>query len=322
MGVIEGCVVVLSVACAAGAIALTLRIKSQLAAAVRILEDMRGTGGNRRILAAPGQLTAPLMYEVNEVIGGYEAQLVELRKSKEASHRLMTSLSHDVRTPLTTLIGYLDAVHAGIVSNGEAQTYVETARQKAHDLKDRIDALFDWSRLSSGELTLQMGPVDVVGLTLEAVADWVPLWEEQDIAYELDMPDHAIVATLDREGYVRILNNLIQNAVSHGRANKIGISVSEQDQFLRLSVADDGVGIAERDLEHVFDRLYRCDEGRGGRGSGLGLAIVRQLATMMGGVASATSALGKGATFTLSFPCAHQSGGGDQLGVGSPKMQA
>ena len=101
-----------------------------------------------------------LVFAVNEIVLGYEARIAALQKAEEANRQLMTSLSHDVRTPLTTLIGYLDAAHRGVLAGADRDASLETARRKAHELKDYIDALFDWFQLHSREAALRCEPVE------------------------------------------------------------------------------------------------------------------------------------------------------------------
>jgi signal transduction histidine kinase len=216
----------------------------------------------------------------------------------------MTSLSHDVRTPLTTLIGYLDAVHKGVVTGREKDEYTEIARRKAYDLKEYIDALFDWFKLNSDELILKPEVVETTELTRNLLIDWIPVLEDKQIAYNLDIPEQPIRVQLDTDAYGRILNNLVQNVVAHSQATEIGISVSRQDREMALLVWDNGVGMEKKDLQHIFERLYKCDQGRSQKGNGLGLAITHQLVEKMGGTITVASTPGKGTTFAVRFPLA------------------
>ena len=96
------------------------------------MEDIKNGNGNRRILAETHELIAPLAYAINDIILSYEKRLSAYHQTDETNRQLMTSLSHDVRTPLTTLIGYLDAAHKGIVDGKERDDYIETARRYGH----------------------------------------------------------------------------------------------------------------------------------------------------------------------------------------------
>lgn len=213
----------------------------------------------------------------------------------------MTSLSHDVRTPLTTLIGYLDAAHKGIVTGKDKDEYVEIARRKAHDLKEYIDVLFDWFKLNSDEFVLLIDPVEAVELTRNILIDWIPIFEDKQIDYSIDIPEQPFRVRLDPDAYMRVLNNLIQNVIVHSHADKINISLSNQDGNMKIVVADNGVGIEKDDLKHIFERLYKCDKGRSEKGSGLGLSIVHQLVEKMNGTITAESTPGNGTMFALYF---------------------
>lgn len=289
-------------AAALAACAALHRTRQKLAEIERAVADIRSGNGCRRILARPGEPAAALVYEINDIVQNYEGRLAALQTAQEANRQLMTSLSHDVRTPLTTLIGALDAAHRGLLTGQAREESLDAARRKAHELKDYVDALFDWFKLNSGEFSLQPRPMEAVELTRNFLADWVPLWEEQGMNYRLQIPEGPFRAALDPDAYRRILNNLLQNALTHSRAQCTSVALTARDGALEVQVADDGVGIPAEALPHIFERLYKGDASRGSRGSGLGLSIARQLALCMGGSLTAASTPGKGAVFTLQFP--------------------
>ncbi len=305
MSAMELVVIILSVIAAVSAAFsfLTVRhVKKQIKEMSEALADVKNGNGNRRILAAENEFIAPVAFEINEIVLSYENRLAVYRRTEETNKQLMTSLSHDVRTPLTTLIGYLDAVHKGLITGTERDNYVETARRKAHDLKEYIDVLFEWFKLGSGEFTMNIAPVEAAELTRDILIDWIPIFEDKRIEYTIEIPEQPLIVNLDTDGYMRILNNLIQNTVSHSQADQIRIVMEQQGSDIRLCLSDNGIGIGKEDLKHIFERLYKCDKGRSGKGSGLGLSIVYQLTEKMGGKISVESAPGDGASFTLLFP--------------------
>lgn len=299
-------IVVLSAASAVLAVLTSFfrirRVKKQIAEMADALNDVKNGNGNRRILSAANELTAPIAYEINEIVVSYENRLSVVRQAEETNRQLMTSLSHDVRTPLTTLLGYLDAAHKGIVAGKEREDYIETARRKAHELKEYIDVLFDWFKLNSNEFALEPESVEAAELTRNILIDWIPVFEDRQLDYSIDIPEQPVRVRLDTDGYMRILNNIIQNVIAHSHADRIEISLSKQGGNMKLLLSDNGVGIEKEDLKHIFERLYKCDKGRSEKGSGLGLSIVHQLAEKMGGSITAESQLGKGTAFTLIFP--------------------
>lgn len=298
--IVIGIVIVLLSVCSS---ALTVRrVKKQLSEISDALEDIKNGNGNRRILAETHELVAPLAYAINDIILSYEKRLSAYHQTDETNRQLMTSLSHDVRTPLTTLIGYLDAAHKGIVDGKERDDYIETARLKAHDLKEYIDVLFDWFKLGSNEFSMNIAEIDLTELTRNILIDWIPIFEDTQVDFTIDIPEQPFRVQIDPDGYMRILNNLIQNVISHSHADKIEVALSEQNRNIKILLSDNGIGIGKEDLKHIFDRLYKCDKGRSEKGSGLGLSIVHELVDKLNGTITADSTPGKGTIFTLFFP--------------------
>ena len=123
--------------------------------------------------------------------------------------------------PLTTLLGYLDATHKGLVTGKDRDDYIETARRKAHDLKEYIDVLFDWFKLNSNEFALEIQSVEVAELTRNILIDWIPIFEDKQVDYDIDIPEQPVRVRLDMDSYMRIINNLIQNVIAHSHADKL-----------------------------------------------------------------------------------------------------
>ncbi|WP_410745056.1 sensor histidine kinase, partial [Clostridium neonatale] len=138
--------------------------------------------------------------------------------------------------------------------------------------------------------------------TRNILIDCIPIFVDKHIDYNIDIPEQPFRVKLDMDSYMRILNNLIQNVIAHSHADKIEITMLKQGKNIRISLADNGVGIEKEDLKHIFERLYKCDKGRSEKGSGLGLSIVHQLVEKMGGNITVESLLGKGTEFALLFP--------------------
>nr|WP_288824322.1 HAMP domain-containing sensor histidine kinase [uncultured Clostridium sp.] len=279
-------------------------VRRQLREMAEALSDIQAGNGNRKILAPRNDLTAELSYKLNEIVYCYEEQIYKLKAADEANRQLMTSLSHDVRTPLTTLIGYLDAVHRGIAGPEEHENYIETARLKAYSLKEYIDLLFDWFKLNSNEFTLSSEKIQLAELTRNILINWIPVFEENQIQYEIDIPEKPVFIHADPDGYERIINNLIQNVIKHSHASKITIQISKKQSDITIQIEDNGIGIDPADLPHIFERLYKCDKERSDKGSGLGLSIARQLTEKMNGWIDVKSKSDHDTAFIICFPAA------------------
>lgn len=280
----------------------TKRSKKKIRIILESLIDIKHGNGNRRILVEPYDSFAPLIYEINEIVQAYEEKLASVEQAKEENKQLMTSLFHDIRTPLTTLIGYLDAVYKERIIGEEQKEYIEIAYRKACDLKEYIDILFDWFKLNSNEFSIQMQKVEVAELTRNILVDWIPIVEEKKLAYSFEIPDRPFWVKMDSDCYRRIVNNLIQNIIIHSKATSFALDLKCSGNFVTIVIKDNGIGISEEDLKHIFERLYKCDKGRLNKGSGLGLSIVQQLVIKMAGEINVESRVEHGSSFILKFP--------------------
>ena len=253
-------------------------------------------------------MLAPAVFAANEVVARYERRLAELERREAAGQRVMASLSHDVRTPLASLMGYLDALErrfAGELS-ADAGAYVATAAAKAHDLKRYTDELFEYCRLEAGELPLAFAELDVAEEVRRILAGLVARFEEVGVELTADIPDGPCCALADAHALERIVLNLLGNALEHARASRVTVSVRHTGAGLTtIQVADDGIGIAPHDCARVFDRLYTANSSRRS-GSGLGLSIARELARAGGGDITVASRVGEGTTFRIVLPHPHE----------------
>ncbi len=278
------------------------RAKEQLSIIRDALEDIKQGNLNRRILTRKTDLTKTICYNINEIAISNQAQLIRLKQAEQAYKRLMTSLSHDVKTPLTSLVGYLEAVQGKIVSEQEKDAYISTALNKAHHLKDFVELLFEWVKLDAKEQLFQFEIGDLNELTRNILVDWIPVLEDKHFNYEITIPDEECNIVLDKKAYKRILNNLLQNVLLHSEGDKVSVRICEKGQQVKVFVSDNGIGINEDELPHIFERLYKCDESRSHGGSGLGLAIVKELTEAHHGIISVESKPKTETVFTIALP--------------------
>ena len=278
------------------------RVKKQIAEITDALADVKNGNGNRRILSATNELVAPLAYEINEIVVSYEKRLSTVRQAEETNRQLMTSLSHDVKTPLASLVGYLEAVESKMETGAEQEEYIRVAMEIAHHLKDFVTALFEWVKLDAGEQIFHFEVCDLNELSRDIMADWVPLLEKHDLSYEIEIPETEYMTRVASSAYTRILYNLLQNILTHSAASKVFLTVTETEQQAKIVVADNGNGIAAAELPHIFERMYQCDHSRSAKGNGLGLSIAKELVSIHKGTITAASVPGNGTTFIIILP--------------------
>lgn len=259
-------------------------------------------GENKKIFIKDNGVVSKISFEINELIYSHNQELSRQKRLEQANKELLTSLSHDVRTPLTSLLGYLDALESDIVDDGEKEEYIKIARKKAYDLKRLIDTLFDWFKIDSKELKLIMQDTDICELTKEIVIDWLPTLEQKEITPEIEIPDEEWILELDTSAYKRMVSNLIQNALEHSGCSHLKVAAKQNNGIISIIVKDNGIGIGKDKLPQVFERLYKGDTSRSRQGSGLGLSIVKELAKIHGGRVTAQSNIGEYTEFTIELP--------------------
>jgi signal transduction histidine kinase len=279
-----------------------LNIKKQLLKIKNMLAEIKSGNLNRRILTDKHDVTSEICYDINEIAIENQSQLIRQKQSEQAYKRLMTSLSHDVKTPLASLIGYLEAIESEIVEGEEKKEYTRIALSKAYSLKNFVHSLFEWVQLDAGEQIIHFTNCDINELSRDILTDWITILENSHFEYDINIPDSECLIRLDINSYTRIINNLLQNIITHSEGNHFTFCLTESENQVEIIVADNGKGISEHDLPHIFERMYTCDYSRSTRGSGLGLAIVKELVNIHKGKVRAESIQGAGVTFYISLP--------------------
>jgi len=226
------------------------------------------------------------------------------------AHRreMVASVSHDLRTPLTALIGQIETIRLkGDALPAEAQAHLlERALQNARHLERLTDALADLARLDSPEFRAQPEPIAIGELADDVVQRFTAAAQQAGVSLEVEYPDGLPLTRADAALIERALANLIDNALRVTPAGgRVRVRALRARDAMRLEVVDTGPGVASEDQPRVFERFYQTSRHREHRGSsGLGLAIVKRVAELHGGVAGLRSAPGQGSTFFIELPLA------------------
>ncbi|MCR8983052.1 sensor histidine kinase [Brevibacillus laterosporus] len=248
-----------------------------------VVELRRAIHGNfhTRLLAKNDHLFNEVIFSINELIDQLERVQVQTIKSKTARRSLLSSISHDIRTPLTSMIGYVDALKDDVAtSEGERREYLEIISKKSGGLKQLIDEIFHMAKLDADEIPLQLEWLDFAEMARESLIEFLPELKKYQMELKVCIPEDKCLIVADRLSLLRIMNNMIKNAVQYGKKGKVlGIELTENEKEYQLCIWDKGAGISKEDVPHVFDRMYRTDRARNSLlgGSGLGLAIAKSL---------------------------------------------
>ena len=250
--------------------------------------------------------------EFTELAAGFEQMRVRLKDSTrlqekaEAERRaMMASITHDLMTPITSILGYAEGIMDGVADTQEkTRDYAAVICKKARSLQLLSEDLSLLSRLENAKLPLDRAETDIGELIGEAADEFIH--NEPDIKLEKHL-EPGLRALIDREKIARVLANLFQNSVKYKKPEQpcpeVSLTLVRQGGEALLTVSDNGLGIAQNDLPHVFNQFYRADASRGVQsGSGLGLSIARQLVQIHGGKIWIINNPGGGVSVNVSLP--------------------
>lgn len=206
----------------------------------------------------------------------------DFRKQEIASKKMLSNISHDIKTPLTVILGYLEIMR---LSNYEDKT-LQKVEAKAKQVMDLIDQFFTLAKLEAGDKNIEMVKINICELCRENVLGYYELLMQKNFVVDIVIPEQTIFVQGDRESIDRILCNLLTNAIRYGSDGKyVGLFLREEKDFVYIDVIDKGKGIEKQFAASVFERLYTMEDSRNRsiQGNGLGLTIARNLARQMGG---------------------------------------
>lgn len=217
----------------------------------------------------------------------------EERRIEQSKDELITNVSHDIRTPLTSIIGYLGLIEQGSYKDQEELLkYTQTAYNKAQQMKILVEDLFEYTRVRQTTTPLTLSEFDMVQLLEQLAADFEFESKKKNMQIEVTSKQDVIMMEADTEKVVRVFNNLVSNALNYGDDGlQISIEVEKIESEVIISVNNDGNPIPPQSLNQLFERFYRVEESRSQEtgGTGLGLAIAQSIVELHGGYIYAKS---------------------------------
>ena len=228
-----------------------------------------------------------------------------LARSQGLERQFLMSVSHDLRTPLTSIRGFAEAISDGTASDTPRAARVIAAESRR--LERLVGDLLDLAKLDARQFSLHARPVDVCEIVRETADGFERSAEDAGIAVDVRVPDHALVADVDPDRLAQVVANLVENGLKFA-VSRIEVTTAADGQGAIIAVTDDGPGIPSDELPRVFERLYQSTRTPARQvGSGLGLAIVAELVAAMGGRVDARSGADGGTRFTVALSGASSS---------------
>lgn len=214
------------------------------------------------------------------------------RRIENSKNELITSVAHDLRTPLTSIIGYLDLVSSKKLDQETQDKYIGIAYNKSKRLEKLIEDLFTYTKFNFGEVKANLSEVDMVKLINQLLDEFYPSFAEYQLEYEFVTHHSNAVVMADGDLLARAFANLISNAIKYGRSGeKVRIELTKTDTDVMIAVINYGNIIPQKDLDRIFQRFYRVESSRSSEtgGSGLGLAIAQSIIQMHNGIITVKS---------------------------------
>jgi two-component system OmpR family sensor kinase len=254
--------------------------------------------------------------EVARLATSFNSMARQVETTLQSQQDLVANVSHDLKTPLTAIQGFSQALLDGTARDDAARTRAaEVIHEEASRMRRLVDDLLDLARLEAGQVTLAHQPVDMVTLLQACAARFAPQLDEADVTLEVEVPLTLPTVLGDTDRLGQVFGNLVDNALRHARGASVGgrvvLRAEAQAGLLICSVTDNGPGIPAEDLNRIFERFYQVDKSRARRkgGAGLGLAIVQEIVHAHGGRVRVESVEGLGTRFAVELP-AHQAKSG------------
>ncbi|UUZ84112.1 HAMP domain-containing protein [Paenibacillus sp. P26] len=261
-----------------------MRYIEELAGSLRII----ATGNlEYRVLERSQDELGSLARDMNLMTRELQQKIEEERRSERLKNELITNVSHDLRTPLTLIMGYLRSLHDKNYETPEqAASYIGIAYSKSEKLKSLIDDLFEYTKLSNQDVPLHKSGVAINEVLEQLVEEYVTIGEEQQVTLIRSIPQEKLIVSIDVDKMIRVFENLLGNAVKYSpKPGVISVGMARERGQVIVRISNKADALTREELSQLFDRFYRVDSARTSDtgGSGLGLAIAKSIVESHGG---------------------------------------
>lgn len=266
---------------------VTKRKMKQIEAMAHGIKEIEKGNLSYRIEKKGHDELAALTENINNMAEELMVNLEKERRIEKQKNELITNVSHDLRTPLTSVMGYLRLLRDSKYENKEQHDeYVRIAFSKSEQLKALIEDLFEYTKLTNENIVLEKEPVCINELLEQLIEEFVPQAEEEGLSFVKKLPEERMYVKVDPEKTVRIFENLFMNAIKYSKEEgEIKVSLQRQRRSMEITVSNYSEEFTREELENIFERFYKKDRSRSKvvEGSGLGLSIVKSIVELQGG---------------------------------------
>ena len=264
------------------------------------LEEIQDTDSDENVMVfTDNKVLMDLAAQINRLLENQRKVKVDYRRSEISSKKMLSNISHDIKTPMTVVLGYLEIMRLN--SSGENEMLLKV-EQKAQRVMELINQFFTLAKLEAGDTQITISKIDVCEACRENVLDFYELLTQREFQVDVDIPEEAVFVRGNKDALQRILFNLISNVVRYGSDGKyMGMFLRSDEKYIYIDVVDKGKGIERAFAQNVFERLFTMEDSRNReiQGNGLGLTIAQNLAHQLGGEIILESEPSVKTTFTV-----------------------
>lgn len=221
-----------------------------------------------------------LIDNINKIKNSYEVALEDTLKNEKLKTELITNVSHDLRTPLTSIINYVNILQRDNITNDERKDYLKILEKKSKKLKILIDDLFEMSKINSGKVELNKEDIDIISLIYQSIGEYSLLYEEKYIEFKVNSNCDEVIMKLDGKMISRAIENIVINSLKYSlEKTRVYVNIEKKDDSVEISFKNIANYDMDFDNEEIFERFVRADKSRASdvEGSGLGLAITKSI---------------------------------------------
>jgi len=224
--------------------------------------------------------------EINNLIDLHIQSNTEKKSAERQLKQAIANMSHDLRTPLTSILGYIQLMEDDGISDEERKQYLRIAKDRTKRLQTLLNDFFELSVIESVDYSLKLENLNIKSIVEETIINLYDKFNEKQIVPNIQMPKEKVSINADESATRRVIENLVSNAIKYSYRN-IAIILEKSKTTVDLTISNDAENLTEKDVELFFDRFYMADQTRSGKGTGLGLSIAQSLMDKMNGELSA-----------------------------------
>lgn len=263
-------------------VALYFSHRKNVKGIINTLKHINSTKTNSKILiSSTDNLIRSLALEINKSLEAKNSTEAEYKRMDQGLRQAIANISHDLRTPLTSIMGYIQLIEDESLPLEERKEYIDIVKKRSKALQMLIGGFYDLSRLEAKEYKFELKTINLYNLLSDIIASYYNDFIKKGIEPNIELEENIKPVIIDENAARRIFSNLIQNLLRYGKED-VSITLRQKEGYISCVFSNEALSLMQEDVKHLFDRFFTVDRSRADKSTGLGLAITKQLVEQMG----------------------------------------